>query len=508
MNELLSMYYDFSEYIRRITNKDTIAKADSTLSVIEEKNPNLLTDAQKFIDCFTGNANEPINIIVLGADGHAIVSAIRKRLINTSVIWIPNLDMYEEYHNVRTNGIILSETAFEYYFLLNADLSKWTQYIVDNGFILFDLNGNIKRKQLLEKMNSNMLVPVKLFKNGILYSLNMPYKDSDEVNETPKSGYGSFKFKDVYCICPASIKTGGTELLHQLVYWINKLGGNANIAYVNAEQNGGYTPAEFSMYVAGHITSLEDIDDEDCNAIVIPEGWAYICADINNAEILFWWLSVDNFRNFCTEELTEEELFTFVKYKASKHLVQSEYSRRFITAKGISTDNIFTLSDYINDVYLEGFSNDLIHGKKDIVLYNPKKGKELVDELVRIAPDISWRPIEKMSTIQVRELMKKSKIYIDFGNHPGKDRIPREAAMSGCVVITGRKGSAAFYEDVSIPDRYKPNEEHTSYDDIIKLIKYCIKEYEHIINDFEEYRIKISNEKNQFIENIKKIFFL
>ncbi len=508
MNELLSMYYSFSEYIRSITNKDTIAKADSTLSVIEEENPELLTDAQKFINCFTGNANEPINIIVLGADGHAIVSAIRKRYINISVIWIPNLDMYEEYHDAKINGMILSEAAFEYYFSLNGDLSKWTRYIVDDGFILFKLSEKIKRKQILEKMNSYMLVPVKLFKSGILYSLNMSYRDSDEVNKPLKSDCGFFKFKDVYCICPATIKTGGTELLHQLVYWINILGGTAKIAYVNAEQNGGYTPPEFAKYVTGHIISLDDIDDEDRNAIVIPEGWAYICADINNAEILFWWLSADNFRNFCTEELTEEELFTLVKYKASKHLVQSEYSRRFITTNGIPTDNIFTLSDYINDVYLEGFSSDIIHDKKDIVLYNPKKGKELVDELIRIAPEINWKPIEKMSTIRVRELMKESKIYIDFGTHPGKDRIPREAAMSGCVVITGRKGSAAFYEDVSIPDRYKPDEKHTSYNDIIDLIKYCIKEYEHIINDFEEYRIIIANEKNQFVEDVKKIFFL
>lgn len=54
--------------------------------------------------------------------------------------------------------------------------------------------------------------------------------------------------------------------------------------------------------------------------------------------------------------------------------------------------------------------------------------------------------------------MSKSKVYIDFGNHPGKDRIPREAAISGCIVITGKRGAAAFAEDVCIPETYKFDE--------------------------------------------------
>ena len=32
-------------------------------------------------------------------------------------------------------------------------------------------------------------------------------------------------------------------------------------------------------------------------------------------------------------------------------------------------------------------------------------------------------------------------VYIDFGHHPGQDRLPREAVQCGCVVITGTRGS-------------------------------------------------------------------
>lgn len=51
--------------------------------------------------------------------------------------------------------------------------------------------------------------------------------------------------------------------------------------------------------------------------------------------------------------------------------------------------------------------------------------------------------------------MDESMIYIDFGEHPGKDRIPREAAMRDLIVITGRDGAAVNDVDVSIPKKYK-----------------------------------------------------
>ncbi|MCX7738527.1 MAG: hypothetical protein N2Z80_03840 [Hydrogenothermaceae bacterium] len=53
------------------------------------------------------------------------------------------------------------------------------------------------------------------------------------------------------------------------------------------------------------------------------------------------------------------------------------------------------------------------------------------------------------------DILKKAKVYIDFGNHTGKDRIPREAAMLECCVITGRRGIAKYREDVPIPENYK-----------------------------------------------------
>jgi len=46
-------------------------------------------------------------------------------------------------------------------------------------------------------------------------------------------------------------------------------------------------------------------------------------------------------------------------------------------------------------------------------------------------------------------------MYIDFGTHPGKDRIPREAALRNCIVLTNRNGAADNNVDVPIPNEYK-----------------------------------------------------
>ena len=41
------------------------------------------------------------------------------------------------------------------------------------------------------------------------------------------------KFKKIYVLCPIGVKTGGPELLHQLVYQLNNIFGenSAVIAY-------------------------------------------------------------------------------------------------------------------------------------------------------------------------------------------------------------------------------------------------------------------------------------
>ncbi|MBM6838551.1 hypothetical protein H9X77_10020 [Clostridium saudiense] len=120
--------------------------------------------------------------------------------------------------------------------------------------------------------------------------------------------------------------------------------------------------------------------------------------------------------------------------------------------------------------------------------------------------DIKWLPLQNMTPIEMSETMKKSKVYIDFGNHPGKDRIPREAAISGCCVITGKRGSAKYKQDVNIDDEFKFNDNEAEFENIRKKILEIFNNYEDESLKFNKYREIIMNEEERFEKDLKEIF--
>ena len=185
---------------------------------------------------------------------------------------------------------------------------------------------------------------------------------------------------------------------------------------------------------------------------------------------------------------------------ANFYIFQSRYA--FEHFKALNPK--YYLSDYLNQSFLK-IQTDLSQ-KKNIVAYNPKKGFSFTKKIISSAKDIKFIPLINMTREEVIKTLQRAKVYIDFGNHPGKDRIPREAAILGCCVITGKRGSAAFFEDVPIPDEYKFEDKEENIPKIIDKIKDCFKNFEERYKDFEYYREVIRNEPQKFIEDLKKIF--
>ena len=165
---------------------------------------------------------------------------------------------------------------------------------------------------------------------------------------------------------------------------------------------------------------------------------------------------------------------------------------------------LYYLSEYLNEEFLKTQID--LSKKENIVAYNPKKGFAFTKKIIKKAKDVKFIPLINMSRDEVIKTLQRAKVYIDFGNHPGKDRIPREAAILGCCVITGKRGSAAFFEDVSIPNEYKFKDREENIPNIIDKIKDCFENYEERYKDFEYYREVIKNEPQKFIEDLKKIF--
>ena len=103
--------------------------------------------------------------------------------------------------------------------------------------------------------------------------------------------------KKLYVVCPANLKTGGPELLHQLVSVLNKLGVNAEIAYVNIVYGQHPTHTEYKQYV-DEFVDFNDILDDRNNIIIFPESYTKQLYKFKNALKVIWWLSVDNAGSF------------------------------------------------------------------------------------------------------------------------------------------------------------------------------------------------------------------
>jgi hypothetical protein len=322
----------------------------------------------------------------------------------------------------------------------------------------------------------------------------------------------------IYICCPANIATGGPELLNQLCKELRSIGLDSYIYYIKTKEGVNPIPREYLEYNNPFVFSIED---NKKNILIVGEKNSNLFVQYSKIQKAIWWLSVDNYYKCVSKDnyllhrfkktfsfLLQNKSNHFVFWKPDTrilHLVQSEYANFHLTKYGINKDLIFYLSDYINPKFSDNlFTNH--EDKQNIVLYSPAKGFEFTKKLINYSKDIIFVALKGMSKEEMLNYFRISKVYIDFGNHPGKDRIPREAALSDLCIITNKSGSANFFNDVPIPSNYKFRKFRKNIKEINFLIKDCLVNYELHIQNFKEYKSKIKDEKNQFQNDVRKIF--
>jgi hypothetical protein len=319
----------------------------------------------------------------------------------------------------------------------------------------------------------------------------------------------------VYIFAPSNIETGGIECTYSLVPSYKKLGFKTKLVlihpnlhpqhhsdwkhHINTEEHKRATmiPEAYSKY-ASEEDIIFEVEDNDNNLIVIPEIWPDILDNYKNIQKAIYWLSVDNGlgqdqRNFHLK-LTQPE------YINVHHFYQSHYAYWFLLNHG--AQYVYSLSDYINQDYIN--DNLSFKNRDNVILYNPKKGVEITSKLIEENPDLTFIPLQGMNREQLKELMLKSKIYIDFGHHPGKDRFPREAVSCGCVIITSFKGSARFFNDVPIDFKYKFEDD---IDGLKELFNDIFENFETHFNNFSFYRKIIKQELETFNNQLKNTYY-
>lgn len=291
----------------------------------------------------------------------------------------------------------------------------------------------------------------------------------------------------IYILAPY-VGSGGPESLHILCEICTNLGLDASLCYYFDNPNNIDTLyPDFSNYKI-KIIKRDQIEQSPNNWIILPEYGPFTkTLDLfKNMKRIYWWLSVDN----------NHGLFTNWSDHTILHAYQSIYGLVHILNNNGKA--YLPLYDYINDEFLKPINLE----KEDIICYNPTKDK--LTPSIKHLFNYETIPLVNLSRTQMIDILKRSKVYIDFGYHPGKEKIPREAGMLKNILITGKKGSAYFFEDLPIPYNYKFKD--TDTENIIKAVNLSVKEYNTKINDFDLFRNITKNQKIMVYEQVKRIF--
>lgn len=289
--------------------------------------------------------------------------------------------------------------------------------------------------------------------------------------------------------CPIGVTTGGPEALHQLCHEIRSLGIEAFLLPMNECRERADSYKDYNAPI------IERAQLKSTDILIVPEVKIEIPREIYDAvegKVIVWWLSVDNSpwkvstkysqkfsslnENYWpslenTELSMRDRLYLFRKSRSTKKhdpnsvaidlvsvpaLAQSQYAMEFLERN--HKGSRWLVSDYINTKFVreENFLGHPLSNLKQekIISYNASKGGALCESLIEHLPEFVFVPIKKMTREQVSKLLSESILYLDLGHFPGRDRMPREAALRNTFVVLAKRGAAKYQEDFPLEDRF------------------------------------------------------
>ena len=316
----------------------------------------------------------------------------------------------------------------------------------------------------------------------------------------------------IYVLCPPKSVTGGPEALHQLGATLVRLGHQVYMVYNYGAAPEEAAPGEDAVrrlvfpsyndpvadaYRKYDVPAPNVVYDTASNAVVVPEIWADRLSTFQAAQTYYWWLSLD----YGLAAMEKAGGLAYLRSTRAVSLCQSAYALDHLEKSGV--ESLYPLSDYTFVPSVRGYENTA--ARKNVVLYN-KKGEDFAVMIRDAAPHIEFQLLANLSREEVRQAFRTAKVYMDFGSHPGKDRMPREAVALGCYVIVGRRGAAANARDVPIPPHYKFPADPSSVDAVIRQLERILQGEPGVADDFAYYRRTILFEEPEFHLQARRIF--
>ncbi|MFD1510455.1 hypothetical protein [Lacimonas salitolerans] len=313
-----------------------------------------------------------------------------------------------------------------------------------------------------------------------------------------------------FVICCPDDYTGGPFALLQLNSAINSLGYKSQILF--------YDVAKEMRLIEDYMTvsykrrpniSIADLKYDVCSVvhkddvIIFPEREISLLVKFSKngfSNCVLWWLSWDN--------APLSQLNRFEELSALHHSIsifQSHYAQR--EAASLNIDGPI-VSDYT--LYDTRMSEER-HVKKYDICFLPRKAIGTEKIIADLQSSFSVFSIENMSHTEVQRALQASKYFIDFGHHPGKDRIPREAALFDCIPIVRKAGAAKHMEDVYLPNFLKLDHSVLSGQGFLtSYIHNLNKNYESILYSLKPYQRRIRSEFDLFhlqVSDFCNLFF-
>ena len=340
----------------------------------------------------------------------------------------------------------------------------------------------------------------------------------------------------IYVFCPSYLVSGGPDALHQIVYYLRKINLDAHIVYVDLRKKKYQVPKCYQEYVGENDYGLisEVIDDGD-SIIICPETLTFLLDGFQLAQKYVWWLSVNNdterssffeklkilFRKLSPRQIVKQlkknnkwlNFKYFLNHKKFDfntadekiiHLCASYYAYDYVKKNNAAKQ--YLCIEPISKFFLENLPSEMNRDRKDIVIYNPAKNYKFTKRIIRHCKGIQFLALSGYSQNELLNLYRNSKLYIDFGSFPGAERIPKEAVINGCCVMTGRNGASDYYNDVPLCDELKMDSKLENLEAIKEKINSILTDYDRYYGLCEEYRTTVKSLEDSFIQQLSQIF--
>lgn len=276
--------------------------------------------------------------------------------------------------------------------------------------------------------------------------------------------------------------TGGPEALYQLGHALARCG--ADVTMVASGEVNQLVASDFEGRYG-----MSAVDEPEAS----PDAWLVLPEVEDPTEwrrrgwdrIIIWWLAAHRRHDV-------------VKYRGCYHIFQSCHAQTQRAKDGFEGP---VVSDYIRDDFVERASSAASAGRVGIGVNH--RSALAMGIAAHRRGDTSLVLMSGLAPMDALGCMKRLKYYVDCGWHPGRDRMAREAALCGCIVIAGRQGAAGMPADMPLSDVLRMEDERP--ESLWERLEFCESNPEVVEVAMRTYREWVLAQKDGFMAEVSSL---